>query len=114
MKSLVWILCLGLGCLLSAGCSKSTDAGGGGDSAEKGAIARVLEKDRAARIEAGFGKIADSMRTIDLKSCPPRFREAYQKHISAWEKNDLRLIDETFEEVKRIAREYGVDVSPFE
>ena len=112
MKSLVWILCLGL---LSVGCSKSTDTGGGGDSAEKKAITLVLDKDLAARVSPKPGSTtADSMRTIDLQGCPPTFQEAYRKHISAWEKKDLHSIDETYGEVKRIAREYGVDVSRFE
>ncbi len=112
MKSLVGILCLGL---LSVGCSQSTNTGVPGDSAEKRAITLVLEKDRAARVSPKAGEsTADSMRTIDLRGCPPTFQEAYRKHISAWEQKDLHAIDETYGEVKRIAREHGVDVSRFE
>lgn len=113
MKPLAWILLLGLGCFLCAGCSKSTDTGGGGNSAEKSAITQVLKQDFALR--GGSAKTRpDSMRAIDIQNCPPSFRDAYQKHISAWEKNDLNLIEDTWAEVKRIAREHGVDVKPFE
>lgn len=113
MKPLAWIMFRGLGGFLCAGCSKSTDTGGGDTSAEKSAITQVLKQDFALR--GGPAKTRpDSMRSIDVQNCPPNFREAYQKHISAWEKNDLNFIEETWAEVKRIARGYGVDVKPFE
>jgi hypothetical protein len=118
MKSIALILWLTLVCLLPVGCSNSrgtADNAGKGTLAERTAIKQVLEQDRAFHRARKLAKqYADSMATIDLQSCPSEFRQAYRKHIGAWEKNELNSIEETWGEVKRIAREYGVDMEPFE
>jgi hypothetical protein len=99
MKSLAWILCLGAGCLLSAGCSNSTttgsgkaDAGRSGDSkaAEeeraRKSIERVLAADKGTTAGAtSVAQVVNRMRAIDTAGCPNDFRAAYLAHIHAWE-----------------------------
>jgi hypothetical protein len=78
------------------------------------AITQVLEQDRVFHRAAGSARYPVSMATIDLEGCPPKFRLAYQKHISAWKRNDANSIEDTWEQVKRLAGKYRVDVEPFE
>lgn len=53
-----------------------------------GAIERVLEADRNANSMLDrHSEIAGEMRSIDLEGCPEDFRDAYLRHVEAWERS---------------------------
>jgi hypothetical protein len=85
----------------------------------KAPIEKVLADDRDVgrrvnRTVPGFqSQMAASMRRIDLNNCPLEFQRAFQAHIDAWEGHNEPAIRDSFYEVLRIAREYGVDTSEF-
>lgn len=79
------------------------------------AMLSVLEQDQAlGRRGTPNWQIAASMRAINLKGCPAAFQQAFRNHIWAWEARDSAWIKSSYAEVKRIAREHGVDIRPFD
>ena len=77
-----------------------------------GAIEQVLARDRELSIEGrkavkggqsprqAVVSVVQGMKAIDLRDCPPDFREAYARHASAWDAMaaELRQQPETFGE----------------
>lgn len=76
------------------------------------AIEQVLNRDREIGIDGrkavkggqsprvAVAAVAQAMKSIDLRACPPDFREAYARHTAAWEAMayELREQPETFGE----------------
>lgn len=59
---------------------------GCGNARSKAAIENVMKLDSQASFGASsVAPIVDKMRSIDLTACPNDFREAYVRHIHAWE-----------------------------
>lgn len=90
MKSLVWLLALGLSCLLAAGCGKAAQT--------KQAILRVFKADTELSLkreslpaDASTTQVAQAieqycteLERLDMSDCPADFRVAYVQHIRAW------------------------------
>ena len=106
-------------CTGSGKCSTCKGSGNGWLSQVAGhssqiAILNILQQDRQIG-KSGQSKqsIADSIASLDLKDCPAKFREAYQRHTQAWMSGDTPSISATFTEVIAVANEYGVDTVEF-
>lgn len=64
--------------ILSSGCGSIQDA------MYKDAIEKALHEDALTGKQPTAEHVA-AMRNVDMSNCPPDFREAYMKHIHAWE-----------------------------
>lgn len=67
MKSLAWLLCLGLGCLLSAGCGRSAGTGAGNQS-----VAEREAAEEAARVRRFDDLLGNGKKALEAR----RFGEA--------------------------------------
>ena len=52
----------------------------------KSAIEKAIHEDSLTGHESSYDH-TNAMRKVDLSNCPPEFREAYSKHIHAWEES---------------------------
>jgi hypothetical protein len=50
----------------------------------------------------------EAAKKIDFQQSPAEFKEAYMRHINAWERNSKEEINSTWNEIERMALKYGV------
>lgn len=50
----------------------------------------------------------EELKKIDFQQSPAEFKEAYMRHINAWQRNSKEEIESTWSEIKRIALKYGI------
>ena len=50
----------------------------------------------------------EELEKIDFQQSPAEFKEAYMRHINAWQRNNKEEIESTWNEIERIALKYGI------
>ena len=78
---------------------------------ETKSIYSVLLQDASLSIRSGKNAqrlYVEELKKIDLQLSPPEFKDAFEKHIDAWERDSTDEINSTMDEVLRIALKYGV------
>jgi hypothetical protein len=80
-------------------------------SHETKSIYSVLIQDASISVRAGEnaqGFYVKELKKINLRLTPPEFKDAFEKHIVAWERDSTDEINSTMDEILRIALKYGV------
>lgn len=80
-------------------------------SRETKTIYSVLVQDASITIRSGENAqklYVEELKKIDLQPSPPEFKDAFEKHIDAWERDSDDEIKSTMDEILRIALKYGV------
>jgi hypothetical protein len=80
-------------------------------SDETKSIYSAIIQDSSLSIKSGDNARAhyiEALKKIDFQQSPDEFKEAYMRHIDAWERNSKDEIGSTWNEVERIALKYGV------
>jgi uncharacterized lipoprotein NlpE involved in copper resistance len=111
-KNNITTLILALAVILT-GCSNKQDA-----------ISEALRYDRTISEQTGsraslwemFAGLSDekkadyvrNLKRVPLGGCPKDFKEAYQRHITAWESRSSSAISSTWADVLAVARLHGV------
>jgi len=80
-------------------------------SHETRSIYSALIQDASISVRAGENAqrlYVKELKKIDLRLTPPEFKDAFEKHIVAWERDSTDEINSTMNEILRIALKYGV------
>jgi len=80
-------------------------------SHETQSIYSVLIQDASITVRSGENAqkfYVEELKKIDIQQTPREFKDAFEKHIDAWEEDNTDEINSTMDEILRIALKYGV------
>lgn len=103
MKSLTWILCLGLTSFLAGGCTNSTGPGGGKKPAT--AFSAATEADRAKRFEELQNKGKEALKAKQFDEAIKNFEDALRLRDEAQVRELLQQAQKAQEEARKAAYE---------
>jgi len=80
-------------------------------SDETKSIYSAIIQDSSISIKSGpeaREHLIEALKKIDFQQSPDEFKEAYIRHVNAWQKNNKEEIVSTWNEIERIALKYGI------